>query len=132
MTKNIVPRGDLEGQLGTGEKRWAKAYISNVSVTYDTVADMKADLELREGSTAVTKAKSTKNDGMGGLYIIREKTMRDYFNNGLYLDDYINIELDNGLVAEKIVSESIPAVSNIHNSDGIVQRLLEICETYNA
>lgn len=95
-TRRIVPRGDLEGSIGSGEKRWEKAYIGNVSVVYDTVADMKADLELREGSAARTKGYSSINDSNDGFYSIREKQVSD-------VEDGITIIfLDNGNVAERI------------------------------
>lgn len=98
-TRRIVPRGDLEGSIGSGEKRWAKAYIGNVSVTYDTIADMVADLELKEGSTAATKGAAYLNDGGAGVYAIRNRAVTDVASNTI-------IFLNNGLVAEAIVSLS--------------------------
>ena len=95
-TRRIVPRGDLEGSIGSGEKRWAKAYIGNVSVTYDTVADMVADLELRKDTSARTKGFANVNDNGAAFYNIREKTVSDVDDGGSI------IFLDNGDVAELI------------------------------
>ena len=95
-TRNVVPRGEFEGQIGTGEKPWKSAYIGNVSVSYDTLADMIADLELRENMIAEITGKIAVNDGKATKYLIREITVSD-------IDDGdIIVFLDNGRVAEKI------------------------------
>lgn len=99
-TRRIVPRGDLEGSIGSGEKRWEKAYIGNVSITYDTLADLKDDLELMEGSTATTKGYYAINDGGAAVYTIREKGVSDADDGGSV------IFLDNGKVAELLVSDN--------------------------
>lgn len=126
MTVGVVPRGDLEGKLGTGEKRWAKAYIGNVSVTYDTVADMKADLELREGSTAVTKGYHTVKDGGYGFYIIREKEVSDADDGGSI------IFLDNGKVAELLIEASVDVLQFGAKCDGTTDdsAILQKCVNY--
>ena len=35
-TKNIVPRGNLEGNLGTEQKRWSGAFVGNLDVSGNT------------------------------------------------------------------------------------------------
>lgn len=95
-TRRIVPRQDLEGSIGSGEKRWEKAYIGNVGNTYDTIADMVADLELSVGTAVVTKGYHNISDGGSAFYHIREKVVSDVDNK-----DTI-IFLNNGNVAEKI------------------------------
>lgn len=109
-TRRVVPRGDLQGSLGSGEKRWGKAYVGNVGNVYDTVADMVADLELMEGSTVETNGKNSLNDGLAAKYSIREKLVSDV-NDG----DSI-IFLANGNVAEKImITDSKLMISDIRN-----------------
>ena len=98
-TRRIVPRQDLEGSLGSGEKRWEKAYMGNVGNVYGTVADMVADLELREGSTVSTKGYHAFGDGGHGFYNIREKLVSDVDDDGSI------IFLDNGNVAELIAPQ---------------------------
>lgn len=99
-TRRVVPREDLEGSIGSGEKRWEKAYVGNVGNVYDTVADMVDDLELREGATVETKGKNSLNDGLAAKYSIREKLVSDVE------DGDVIIFLDNGNVAEKIITET--------------------------
>lgn len=112
-TRNIVPRDDLEGKIGTGEKRWAKAYIGNVSITFDTIADMKADPELREGSLVVTKGYHAVNDGGHGVYNIREKVVSDVDDGGSI------IFLDNGDVAELIADGVVNVKQFGAKGDGV-------------
>lgn len=132
MTVNYVPRGDMEGQLGTGEKRWAKAYIGNVSITYDTVADMVADLELREGSTAATKGYHSINDGGNGFYNIREKLVSDVDDGGSV------IFLANGNVAELIINDIIYVKQfgaygdGVHDDHDAIQKSLNMLHTRKA
>lgn len=95
-TRRIVPRGDLQGSLGSGEKRWEKAYIGNVGNTYDSVSDMVADLELMEGSTVETKGYYVAGDGGNSSYHIREKSVSDVDDGGSI------IFLNNGNVAELV------------------------------
>lgn len=47
--------------------------IENKPFYYDSVADMKADLNLKEGMKAVTLGYYSPNDGGGATYIIKEK-----------------------------------------------------------
>lgn len=112
-TRRIVPRGDLEGSLGSGEKRWEKAYVGNVGNVYNSVADMKADLELMEGSTVVTKGYHAINDGGHGFYNIREKEVSDVHDGGSI------IFLDNGRVAELIVYDTINVKQFGAKGDGV-------------
>ena len=112
-TRRIVPRGDLEGSLGSGEKRWEKAYVGNVGNVYNSVADMKDDLELMEGSTVVTKGYHAINDGGHGFYNIREKLVSDVDDDGSI------IFLDNGKVAELIVNDAVSVKQFGAKGDGV-------------
>ena len=114
-TRRIVPRGDLQGSLGSGEKRWEKAYVGNIGNVYDTVADMVADLELMVGSTVITKGLHVINDGGSGLYHIREKDVSDVADGGSI------IFLTNGKVAELITdaNESVNVKQFGAKGDGV-------------
>lgn len=96
---DLVPRTDLTGQIGTGDKRWAKVYAGNITNTYDNVAAMVADTSLKNGGTAFTKGYYAVNDGGAGLYTIREAVSGETYNK-------TNILLDNGNVAECIDKEN--------------------------
>jgi len=41
-TRNIVPRADLEGSLGTQHKRWEYVYASGIYLAADPSGDMNA------------------------------------------------------------------------------------------
>lgn len=73
--------------------------IENKPFYYDSVADMKADLNLKEGMKAVTLGYYSPNDGGGAIYIIKAKT--DEPNDGLF-----NLSISNDLIAEIIVDVS--------------------------
>ena len=93
---DLVPRTDLSGQLGTGDKRWAKVYAGNITNTYDSVADMVSDTSLKEGSTAFTLGYHNPNDGGSGVYNIRAAVSGETYDDGSL------IQLDNNNVAELI------------------------------
>lgn len=96
-TRNVVPRDDLEGKLGTGEKRWEAVYAGNISVLYNTVADMKADTNLKAGAFAQTLGYRSINDGGTSVYKIRVKTVDDVSDNGSVI-----VLNDANLVAELV------------------------------
>lgn len=57
-TKNIVPRGNLEGNLGTEQKRWSGAYVGNLDVSGNTkltfangtITDIATQVEAEAGT----------------------------------------------------------------------------------
>lgn len=67
--------------------------------TYDSVAEMKADSKIREGSYVKTRGYHNVNDGGNGEYLIRTKTNDDSEDNGK-----IHFT-QNNLVAELVNSE---------------------------
>lgn len=71
MAKNIVPRGDGEGEIGTTNKKWLKGWFGSIflgNVTPERIAKISADNVIEDGTNtdtevadAVTK-KHTRNE----------------------------------------------------------------------
>ena len=101
--------------------------VANISNTYLTVADMKADTSLKIGDVAQTLGFYTQNDTGNGTYIVSKST-----SNG-----FDKILLDNGLTAELIVSDYVSIVSLGAKADSsydcapIFNRLHSICVDRN-
>lgn len=121
----LVPRTDLSGQLGTGDKRWAKVYAGNITNTYDSVADMVSDTSLKEGGTAFTKGYYNPNDGGAGVYTIRTKTQSDVEDGGSI------IFLDNENVAELITDGTVNVTQFGAKNDGTEDASAEFTKTMN-
>ena len=100
---DLVPRTDLTGQLGTGDKRWAAVYAGNITNTYDSVADMVSDTSLKEGGTAFTKGYHNPNDGGAGVYNIRACGSGEPES----CDNGSTISLTNGNIAELIHKNTV-------------------------
>lgn len=105
-TRNIVPRGNNEGSLGTNSKNWGsvmstKVYTGNTVLTFNTLADMKSDIFVKEGYTLQTLGFYEPDDGGASTYIvvsdIGESTV-----DGLSI-----ISLQNNLYAKLLVQEYI-------------------------
>ena len=111
---DLVPRTDLTGQLGTGDKRWAAVYAGNITNTYDSVADMISDTSLKEGGTAFTKGYYNPNDGGAGVYNIRVCGSGEPES----CDNGSTIFLTNGNVAELIDNEPTLNVAKFGLVDG--------------
>lgn len=69
--------------------------------TYNSVAEMKTDSKIKEGSYVKTRGYYNPNDGGNGDYIIRTKNQDDIEDNGTI--HYLN----NNLVAELIIEDNI-------------------------
>lgn len=63
---------------------------------FNTVTDMKADIDLQAGDTCQTLGYYSANDRGGANYLIKEKT-QNYIENGNSI-----IEINNNLIAEKL------------------------------
>ena len=74
---------------------WVNGLNNNVEC-YKTVEDMKLDMFLRPGVTAITLGQNEFNDGNGRLYSIRERNRSDV------IDGVRIIELANQLIAENV------------------------------
>ena len=76
-------------------------YLNSIAVFgYDTVSDMKAAVNLVDGSYARTLGYHAKNDNGGGLYKIRSITNDDVVDEGLII-----ALADDDLIAELIINE---------------------------
>ncbi|STY71322.1 Uncharacterised protein [Megamonas hypermegale] len=63
-TRNIVPRSDNEGQLGTEQKKWAKIYTNEISATNfigNLTGTANKALEDNNGNE-ITSTYATKNE----------------------------------------------------------------------
>lgn len=94
---------------------------------YDTVSDMKSDTTLKEGMHVKTKGYYLLNDGGCAEYLIRENSNQELDNGGS-----IQI-LDNDLVAEMIVKDSINVLSwGVKKEDNTTQtNLNKLIEYYS-
>lgn len=78
-----------------------------------TVADMKLDSSLKIGDVVITQGYYEVNDGGGATYFIRDITSDDVEDNGsIHL-------LDNGLVAELIITDSVSVKQFGAKGDGV-------------
>ena len=105
-TRNIVPRGNNEGQLGTISKNWSavmtnKVYASNTVLTFSNIEEMKNDTVVKEGYTLVTKGFYTDGDGGGAEYLVVNNTGDDV------VDELSVITLQNNLYAKLIIKDYI-------------------------
>lgn len=69
--------------------------------TFDTVADMKADENLKAGQCVATLGYYSVNDGGSSLYKIRDK------NESETTDNMFTVELNNNLISELLFDEKI-------------------------
>lgn len=74
-TRNIVPREDNEGKLGTGEKRWLEVntnsvYANNTVLTFNNVEEMKASDKVKDGYALKTLGFYAVGDGGGASYLV--------------------------------------------------------------
>ena len=107
-TKNIVPRENLEGNLGTEQKRWSGAYVGNLDVSGNTkltfangqITDVATQAQAEAGTdnTAVMTPLKTKQLGDKNYLPLSGGRMSggiiaDYadFINGASPNGYINI-----------------------------------------
>jgi hypothetical protein len=105
-TRNIVPRANGEGSIGTAVKHWGNGYFDelnteklvadDVTMVFNSVADMKNSTELKAGMSARTLGYYAVNDGGGAMYAVRAAN-NDTDNGGSV------IVLENGNVAELVV-----------------------------
>ena len=93
--------------------------------TYDSVAEMKTDSKIREGSYVKTRGYYNPNDGGNGEYIIRTKTNDDNEDNG-------SIHFtQNNLVAELIVKDNVNVKlfgaygDGTHNDSTFIQNAID-------
>lgn len=108
-TRNIVPRANSEGQLGTTNKKWKalmvdRVYAENTVITFSTISEMKNNLYVNEGYTVKTLGFYTVGDGGGAYYNIISDIGDDAVDEvsiislqrGLYaklqIEDYVNIK----------------------------------------
>lgn len=105
-TRNIVPRGNNEGQLGTISKNWSavmtnKVYASNTVLTFSNIEEMKNDTVVKEGYILVTKGFYTDGDGGGAEYLVVNNT------GDAVVDELSVITLQNNLYAKLIIKDYI-------------------------
>lgn len=104
-TRNIVPRANSEGKLGTEEKRWLEVnadgiYANNMVLTFSSVEEMKASDKIKLGYTLKTLGFYIAGDGGGADYIVIDK-----LNTQSEADEASNITLQNGLYAHLILQD---------------------------
>ena len=108
--ETLTPIKDLVGNLGSQLKRWGtifvnKVFASNLPIVYKNIEEMKKDVLLIEGMTTQTLGYYTANDGGGGSYIIRAKTVGDVEDGGsihfLQKDLVAELIVENGTVNVK-------------------------------
>ena len=93
---SYVALQNTHGNLPTNTTYW-QLLAQKGAKTYDNVADMKADTDLKDGMTVQTLGYYQLNDNGGATYKIRTKTNEDIPD-----DANIIVLLDNTLVAELI------------------------------
>lgn len=63
-TKNIVPRANLEGQLGTEKKKWIKVYADEISAT-KFKGNLQGNADTATNATNATNATKATQDSTG-------------------------------------------------------------------
>ena len=85
------------------------AYIDLAAIFgFDTVADMAASENLKNGSSVYCLGRETYNDGKGAFYKIREITILDVIDG----DNIVAITDSDDLVAEKLPNYEINEINN--------------------
>lgn len=105
-TRNIVPRANSEGKLGTDEKRWLEVnadgvYANNMVLTFSSVEEMKASNKIRAGYALKTLGFYTAGDGGGADYVITND-IGDNIADGASI-----ISLQNNLYAKLLIKDYI-------------------------
>lgn len=113
VQEEINNKLDQMAEDGTLQEIITTYIQSNVSWTFDSVADMKASTNLTDGSFAKTLGYYAVNDGGASQYKIRTKTAGDTPNDG----DLIAI--GDSLVAELVIKGNVICVNQFGaNGDG--------------
>ena len=93
---------NTESNIFTYSSQKINTELRKKATYYDSVASMKADSSLKDGSIAVTLGYYSENDGGGATYLIREKQSSDEDDGGSIH------ELNGGqLVAKLIIEEYV-------------------------
>lgn len=116
---------NTESNIFTYSSQKINVELRKKATYYDSVASMKADSSLKDGSVAVTLGYYSENDGGGATYLIRAKQSGDEDDGGSIH------ELNGGqLVAELIIEEYVTpemfgAVGNgIHDDTEAIEKTL--------
>lgn len=117
-TRNIVPRANNEGKLGTDEKHWLEVnadgvYANNITLIFNNVAEMKASDKIKEGYTLKTQGFYTAGDGGGADYVVKDTA------NNYTPDEASIITLKNNLFAHLIIQDVLNVKQMGAYGDGI-------------
>lgn len=99
--KNLDVQDEINNKLnemakdGTLEEIISQYITTNIVRSFNNIDDLKNNTDLEKNMTVNVLGRFEKNDGLGSLYFIREKTNEDVESDDL-------IFLQNNLVAEKI------------------------------
>ena len=124
-TRNIVPREDNEGKLGTSIKAWQeinaynvsfdningndvdvkKVYASNNIILFSNLAEMKASNKVKAGYTLKTLGYYSDGDGGEAKYTVVTNILE-----ALTPDDGSVIQLQNNLYAKLLMNDDV----NVH------------------
>ena len=122
---DYIPIGAEAQNVSTSDGDSVQLKLNKKPYYYDTVADMKADTKLKAGDMAITLGYYEPNDGGGGTYLIRTKTVSDVDDGGSI--HQINDELVSELIVDNCVnikqfgakSIKVTSESNIPDTDTI-------------
>lgn len=117
-TRNIVPRNNGEGKLGTDEKYWLEVnannvYANNNIVVFNNVEEMKSSNKVKIGYTLRTLGFYTAGDGGGADYLATNDIGEDE------ADEASIITLQKGLYAKLLIQTHINAKWFGIKGDGI-------------
>lgn len=106
---------NTESNIFTYSSQKINTELRKKATYYDSVASMKADSSLKDGSIVVTLGYYSENDGGGATYLIRAKQSSDEDDGGSIH------ELNGGqLVAELIIEEYVTPEMFGAKGDGII------------
>ena len=122
---DYIPIGAEAQNVSTSDGDSVQLKLNKKPYYYNNVAEMKADKKLKVGDMAVTLGYYEVNDGGGGTYLIRTKTVSDVDDGGSI--HQINDELVSELIVDNCVnikqfgakSIKVTSESNIPDTDTI-------------
>jgi len=128
-TKNIVPRADSEGQLGTSSKHWSKGYIDDVVVKDDGNIGSASDTDaIAISSTGIITTNQDRE--FSGKYALQLQNIPDLASKGAGYwfdgdDDVITVDHDADI---DIKTNDFSILALVKNIDDYTDDIYIVCK----